>query len=467
MTTADEEAKWHPTAAFYRAIGFTVLCLGIGIVLGRPDVAVLGIPMALGLVMALSVRQPVRAQCPVPIAGTLGDVHGDRPVTVVTDVADLLGAQFVSLCTPDADGDPGGGTVTIPGGVDTSVEVRTKAVPWGTMVLARPDLLAVSSDALLTAGPFIGPELQVRVPPMVEKVGAFELPPIMGGWAGEHRSRRPGQGGDLIDLREFAPGDRLRSIHWRAYARHQKLFVRRTQSDADTDFVLCLDTRHEIVPKTRGPLTDWQRYRATLDRSLRDLRRFLMGLFRVAQPTDGRDSSLPRSSVDLTVAAATAVAAAQVKNGDRVGVLDLSNVRRHVRMGSGSRHLHRMRYLLAQTKPSRSRWMPKPELWGLPSSAVVVLFSPFIDDVAMQAAMDAGGRGHQVLVIDVLPVADLRTAARRDPHPQAGTEIRLLLAEREIRLDRLRARGIPVLAFDGGQIATDLTALMKARRHRR
>ncbi|MDQ2740063.1 MAG: hypothetical protein M3Y35_15890, partial [Actinomycetota bacterium] len=134
---------------------------------------------------------------------------------------------------------------------------------------------------------------------------------------------------------------------------------------------------------------------------------------------------------------------------------------------SGSRHLHRMRYLLAQTKPSRSRWMPKPELWGLPSSAVVVLFSPFIDDVAMQAAMDAGGRGHQVLVIDVLPVADLRTAARRDPHPQAGTEIRLLLAEREIRLDRLRARGIPVLAFDGGQIATDLTALMKARRHRR
>ncbi len=292
--------------------------------------------MALGLVMALSVRQPVRAQCPVPIAGTLGDVHGDRPVTVVTDVADLLGAQFVSLCTPDADGDPGGGTVTIPGGVDTSVEVRTKAVPWGTMVLARPDLLAVSSDALLTAGPFIGPELQVRVPPMVEKVGAFELPPIMGGWAGEHRSRRPGQGGDLIDLREFAPGDRLRSIHWRAYARHQKLFVRRTQSDADTDFVLCLDTRHEIVPKIRGPLTDWQRYRATLDRSLRDLRRFLMGLFRVAQPTDGRDSSLPRSSVDLTVAAATAVAAAQLKNGDRVGVLDLSNVRRHVRMGSGS-----------------------------------------------------------------------------------------------------------------------------------
>ncbi len=110
--------------------------------------------------------------------------------------------------------------------------------------------------------------------------------------------------------------------------------------------------------------------------------------------------------------------------------------------------------------------MPKPELWGLPSSAVVVLFSPLIDDVAMQAAMDAAAHGHQLLVVDVLPAKDLLATAWRDPHPQAIKEIRLLLAEREIRLDRLRAKAIPVLAWDNGQIAADLAQANKSRRRR-
>ena len=185
------------------------------------------------------------------------------------------------------------------------------------------------------------------------------------------------------------------------------------------------------------------------------------------EPLDGRDPSIPRSSIDFTVAAATAITATQLHAGDRVGVLDLSHVRRHVRMGSGSRHLQRVRYQLALVRASKSRWMPTPELWGVPSSAIVVLLSPVIDDVAMQAAMDAAGRGHQVLVVDVLPAHDVLAAARADHFPHAVKEVQLLLAERDVRLDRLRGKGIPVLTWDQGQIATDLIAVMKVRRHRR
>ena len=457
---------WRPTAALYRAAAFGILAIGLGVVFGRPDLAVLGIPVTFGLLMALSVRQPGGAEPPTAVARSIGHVSGDRLTVVATDLYGMQGVQLLTVRTPDAHGDPGGGSTTVAGGRDLTISTSTKAGAWGDMLLARPDLLAAGADALLVAGPTTGPELRVTVAPSVEKAGGFELPPIFGGWAGEHRSRRPGQGGDLVDLREFAPGDRLRSIHWRAYARHQKLFVRRTQSDADTEFVLCLDTRDEIVPQTRAPLTDWQRYRESLQHISFRLHSFLLGMVRVASPVDGPDPATPRSSIDLTVAAATAVTAAQLKAGDRIGMLDLSARRRHVRMGSGSRHLQRVRFQLSQIRASRLRWMPKPELWGLPTSAVVILFSPLIDDAAMQAAVDAAGRGHQVIVVDVLPADGLLAAAGRDPHPQAVAEVQLLLAEREVRLDRLRARAIPVLAWERGQIATDLAQANKLRRRR-
>lgn len=80
--------------------------------------------------------------------------------------------------------------------------------------------------------------------------------------------------------------------------------------------------------------------------------------------------------------------------------------------------------------------------------------------------MDAAGRGHQVLVVDVLPSHDLLAAARIDYFPQAVKEVQLLLAERDVRADRLRANGIPVLTWDQGQIALDLTMATKLRRRR-
>jgi hypothetical protein len=77
------------------------------------------------------------------------------------------------------------------------------------------------------------------------------------------------------------------------------------------------------------------------------------------------------------------------------------------------------------------------------------------------------GRCHQVIVVDVLPSTQLLSTALADRHPYAIKEVQLLLAEREIRLDALRGSGIPVLQWDGGHIGTDLSALMKLRRHRR
>ncbi len=467
---AEAPAGWRATAALYRALAFASAALGCAVILGRADLAVLAAPLAIGLVLAGTVGRPIGA-LPVARASVGGEVIADRAVEVTVEVTLELpitvGVQLVSVAMPDAKGEPGGTAVTMPGGGAAVAAVRSKAVSWGPMVLARPDLVAAGADGLWRAGPVVGQPLVVTVLPAVEPLGRLTLAPLFGGWAGEHRSRRPGQGGDLIDLREFAPGDRLRSIHWRAYARHQRLYVRRTQSDADTDVVLCADTRHEVIPQTRpllgGRVGGFAAARLRFER----LDRFIRGLVMIEEPADGGPPPELRSSLDLLVVAAASVGAAQLRAGDRVGLLDLGIALRHIRMGTGSRHLLRLRHQLATAQPTRARRITRPAFWGLPPAAVVVFLSAFIDEESVDAAAEVAARGHQVVAVDVLPETGLTAAAARDPLPQAPLELRLLLAERRLRLDRLAAAGVPVLSWDRGDVQADLLARMQARRRHR
>src|SRR5207245_5177576 len=69
--------------------------------------------------------------------------------------------------------------------------------------------------------------------------------PRAAGLVGVHRSRRPGEGGELAGVRMFAPGDRLRRIDWRVSLRTRQLHVAATLSDRDAEVVLILDVLHE------------------------------------------------------------------------------------------------------------------------------------------------------------------------------------------------------------------------------
>src|SRR4029453_3328714 len=62
---------------------------------------------------------------------------------------------------------------------------------------------------------------------------------------GAHRSRRPGEGGELAGVRPFAPRDRLRRVDWRVTLRTRELHVVSTLSDRDAEVVLLLDVLHE------------------------------------------------------------------------------------------------------------------------------------------------------------------------------------------------------------------------------
>ena len=77
----------------------------------------------------------------------------------------------------------------------------------------------------------------VQVYPATEPFDAAEAMPRAAGLVGGHRSRRPGEGGELAGVRRFGPGDRLRRIDWRVSLRTRRAARRRTLSDRDAEVV--------------------------------------------------------------------------------------------------------------------------------------------------------------------------------------------------------------------------------------
>ena len=61
-------------------------------------------------------------------------------------------------------------------------------------------------------------------------------------FAGNQVARQKGEGLEFADLREFAAGDRVRSINWRASARRNVLVVNERHPERNADVILFLDT---------------------------------------------------------------------------------------------------------------------------------------------------------------------------------------------------------------------------------
>jgi uncharacterized protein (DUF58 family) len=109
---------------------------------------------------------------------------------------------------------------------------------------------------------FVRAPLLLRILPgtLVGKVGAAtkkrtnELPP-----PGIHRLRQPGSGSELLDLRDYIPGDPPRTIAWKVSARRDKLITKEFESEVPVRCTLFLDVSSSVrIPspldeRRRGP----------------------------------------------------------------------------------------------------------------------------------------------------------------------------------------------------------------------
>ncbi|MGW5055603.1 DUF58 domain-containing protein [Actinokineospora sp. NPDC004072] len=403
---------WRGTDALFRGAVGGVGLVAAGVVAHRVDLVLVGAPLLIGTVLALVVpvgRVPEVRAGRVPRTVDSGGT-GDLAVTADCDP----GVEFIAVRLPGPQ-DTGPGPVhLLPRAPHYASRLRWDA--WGEGVDLRPDHLAAGRDALLISGPVTGPEGRRTVLPTAEPQPPGPLPPRVAGLVGVHRAPRPGDGTELRAVRPFQPGDRVRRIDWRVTLRAGAatglpmgaLHVRERHAEADADLLFAIDSRVDVGAE----VVDW---------------------------STGPAGVRPGGSLDTAVRTVVGLATGYLRQGDRVGLVDLGRPQLGLPPGVGHRQLLRIRHQLVACARSAG-WAPRPVLRGVPAGAVVVVLTPLLDDAIVDCVVRAARHGTAVICVDVLP-----RPLVADPGTEWGEVVRRIIeVEHQARRTALAAQGVPV-----------------------
>lgn len=424
--TARSRVRWRRTPVIAIGLAGSAIVAAVGLVFSRPDVIGIGLPLALATVWML-LRRPGDSVLSIELRARPGS--SDRSSDVVAAVDADLDTGWLQVAIDQEERRTGVADV-VPG--RSILASRNRLQHSGPV-----ELLGVTPRAVALDGAWVS-EIAPRValewhtPPRQVRVGELPVAPRLTGLHGAHEGSRPGQGGDFRDIHPFAPGDELRRVDWRATARAARrpgeLLVRRTAALSDSAVVIAVDTAEDL------------------------------GAVVASWGTEDSDRS-GVTSLDLAREAALSIATAATRVGDRISYHALSPGGRSLPSGGGSRHLARLRDVIAATGQSddRSRYRRSPVV--TPGSIVFVL-STFFDGSAAQLATRWRAAGHAVVAVDVLPAPEDDRLTR-----EQRIALRTLLAERSDILVELGHAGVEVVRWTDPDV--DVAVRLAARRQRR
>jgi uncharacterized protein (DUF58 family) len=401
---------WRPTAALVRAAGVGGALLLVAVLLRRADLVVIAAPLLLGAGIALAGRPHAGPSLALAVPRD-ALLEGGRAALVATvRCADAIDVAAVVL--PPARGlqVEGGASaaraVLVAAGTDAVVTLPVRTVRWGRHPVGPAVLRATAAHGLLSWPPVSTAVATVTTWPLRDGFTAPGTVPRAEGLVGGHRSRLPGEGGDLAGVRPFVVGDRLRRVNWRVTGRTGTLHVTSTYSDRDTEVLLILDGTQDL----------------------------------------GRP---PANSLDTGVRAAAAIAEHYLRAGDRVALVDLARPYRSVPARNGRGHLVRLLDVLVDARLVRSDAGTGPsaaDVVGLAAAdALVVLLSPLATASSLDAVAALARSGRSVVAVDTLP-----EGLRPDPRGD-WTELafRVWKLRREADVGRLVELGVPVVPWQG------------------
>jgi uncharacterized protein (DUF58 family) len=226
---------------------------------------------------------------------------------------------------------------------------------------------------------------------------------------GQHASRSRGAGLEFAQYRAYEPGDELRRIDWKLYARSDRYFVREAERDS--------------------PLTAW----AIVDAS---------ASMRQADAARGGYAKL-----DAAKTLAASLFELALRQGDRFGLLALAGTAPvFVHAGSGPRQRDRCALELTRVQAA-NRWPDATTLaplWErIQPPAVVLMLSDFFDDAAAELALRLAAARREVLSVQLLSAEERDfpfSGGHRFLDPETGTERRVeAAAVRRDYLERFAA----------------------------
>ena len=398
-------AAASPRVAAYAAL--TALFLLAALALRRPELAFLGLAFALPLALGLRLARPADIRAWVELEreraleqdeiGVEVTIASERPVERLElqlvlpeglEVVSGAAAQSLRLGRED----------------ERTVRLRLRCARWGNYDVGDLAVRARDRLGLLVSEGRLDRRQLLRVYPLPETLRKIVPPVATQPFAGNQVARQKGEGLEFADLRTFAPGDRVRSINWRASARRNELVVSDRHPERNADVILLLDTFADVRAGSR-------------------------------------------STLDLAVRAAATLATHYLDRRDRVGLVSFGGALHWLTPGMGLGQRYRIVDALLESEVVFNyAWKDVSVIPArtLPPQALVLAISPLLDERAVEAFADLRARGYDLVVIEVSPVG---FAA---PGPSASDRLahRLWLLQRHELRARYERLGVAVTTWD-------------------
>jgi uncharacterized protein (DUF58 family) len=379
-----------------------------GLLLGRPELVAVAAPLIVALLLGSGWSDAPELSVALAVDKTRCIEGDDVEVAITIESVHGVDELQVGLVLPFGFRVATGGLrwlVCVRQGQPRVIQIPLHATRWGSHDIGFVVLRAFGPGRFIQYEGSRDLQRVVKVYPSVEAIRTAVAPPRTQVFTGNYVSKMGGEGIEFADVRRFSHGDSVRRVNWRVTSRRDELHVNLFSLERNADVLLFLDSFSDIGPP---------------------------GM----------------SSLDLTIRGAANLARHYLAHRDRVGLVNFGGMLNWLTASMGRGHLYRIVEHLLDVRTMLSHsWKDIDVLprRTLPPLALVVAFSPLVDERAVKAMTDLHARRFPLLIVDTLP--------EHVVEPTQGFEKRVAyrawkLKRAALRFD-LAASGMPVVQWAG------------------